>query len=117
MTPIQLIPFAMLPLALIFVLTLEWWRRKVIRKSLELSDELVGLLSEWEVRKLNQGLRTFLLTREGQQLVDDPRVKDRMQLLASRIDGFDAARAAARRARALRISGLKELPADSEGPA
>lgn len=114
MSAADLIPFSIVALAILILLGREWWRRKVIRKSMELSDELIGLLSEWEIIKLNRGLSAFLSSTDGKHLIDDPRIQRRLSLLASRIAGFESGRAAGRRARALRITGLKELTSGSE---
>lgn len=96
---------------LLVVFLREWWRRVVIRKALNLSAELVRLLSSPEIALLKKGLAAYLLTQEGVTLVDDPRVRERQALFTAIELQRDTARASTRRRRALKATGLPELPA------
>lgn len=105
-------PWAVAFLALLVLFIRTSWRNTVIRKSMNLSDDIVKLLSRREVIWLRRGLTEYLGTPEGATIAEDPRVVHRLALFEKRLQESRDGLARVQRTRALRATCLPELPAE-----
>lgn len=86
----------------------EWWHVTILRKSVALSEELVRMLSRWEVLRLRAELTRFL-QREGAYLKDDPRIVKRLALFEQILQERRERLVRRRHSRALHAAGLPPL--------